>query len=49
VADHDLPKGHVIRCPLTAADFYDKDGHQNEAGSKVIYNCVAQALTEAKE
>ena len=47
VADHDLPNGHVIRCPLTAADFYDKDGHQNEAGSRVIYNCVAQALTQA--
>ena len=41
-----LPKNHVIRCELGSNDYYNKDGHQNEAGSRKIYSCVAQALAQ---
>ena len=46
VADVLLPKNHVIRCELGTDDYHEKDGHQNEAGSRRIYNCVAQALAQ---
>jgi len=49
VAGKDLPKNHIVRCPLKASNFYKKDGHQNEAGSRIIYQCVAQVLTRASQ
>ena len=36
----------MIRCELGSNDYYNKDGHQNEAGSRKIYSCVAQALAQ---
>ena len=44
VADVLLPKNHIVRCELGPDDYYEKDGHQNEAGSKKLYTCSAKAL-----
>ena len=39
-----LPPGHVIQCNLSTKEYYGKDGHQNEAGSKKLYSCTTEAL-----
>ena len=39
-----IPKENIILCELGPSDYHEKDGHQNEEGSKKLYECVSQSL-----
>ena len=35
-----LAPDHDIQCNLSTKEYYGKDEHQNEAGSKKLYGCT---------
>ncbi len=43
-AGNHIPKENIILCELGPNDYHEKDGHQNEEGSRKIYKCVSQSL-----